>query len=497
MNRGESKPGGWRAEAGAGATSAARTLSLAMKWTLAIVLLLVLGMGLLGAYLIAEQEVAFERQTSRLGDLLTDQLGRSVAEPLLADDRFSLELLVRRQLDDRLVVGAAVLDADGLWQARAGLLPEAGLELATGGAAATVRRLTAVGEAPVTATVHVRPVRFQDVVPGYVVLSLNRAPLEHDRNTLIQAMVTATLALIVLIGLLAFPLARWMSDPIRRLAQADETLVLPAAPELDERRLDELGHLARRLRRLTADAAGKRHVEEALHRYLSPGIARSVLSNPEGQHLGGRSLHGSVLFCDIVDFTRMSRDLTPDEVGALVNDYFGAFATAGAFCGGAVDKFIGDCVMILFGVPESDPQHGVHAIVCGMAIVRLAQAINVRRQALGLPTAQFRLAINSGQMLAGNLGSRERMEFTVVGSSVNLASRLCERSPTGSLTVTAQTLAEPGVGEQVRTEALDPLQLKGYDEPVTPYLVRAAVPACEAQVRACLRAVTDSMGEPA
>ncbi|MFM1891407.1 MAG: hypothetical protein RLZ44_484, partial [Pseudomonadota bacterium] len=313
--------------AGSGALASRTTLSLAVKWTLAIALLLILGMGLLGAYLIAEQEVAFERQTARLGELLTEQLGRSVAEPLLADDRFNLELLVRRQLDDRLVVGAAVLDAEGVWQARAGMVPESVSGLPLVGEGTTVRRLKAVGQGLVTATVHVRPVRFQDVVPGYVVLSLNREPLERDRNTLIQAMATTTLALIVLIVLLAFPLARWMSDPIRRLAQADEAVVLPAIPELDEQRLDELGHLARRLRRLTADAAGKRHVEEALHRYLSPGIARSVLSHPEGQNLGGRALHGSVLFCDIVDFTRMSRDLAPDEVGALVNDYFGAFAT--------------------------------------------------------------------------------------------------------------------------------------------------------------------------
>ncbi len=472
-------------------------LSLAVKWTLAIALLLMLGMGVLGAYLISQQEAAFERQASRLGQLLTEQLGRSAAEPLLADDTFAMELLVRRQLDDRLVVGAAVLDADGGWRARAGLLPDSTSGLPLSGEAAVVRRLSAPGLGSVTATVHVRPTRFKDVVAGYVLLSLNRAPLESDRRALIQAMVTTTLALIVLLGLLAFPLARWMSNPIRRMAQAEELLLLPTPPETDEGRLDELGRLARRLRRLSADAAGKRHVEAALHRYLSPGVARSVLAQPEGQKLGGHSLHGSVLFCDIVDFTRMSRGLAPEDVGALVNDYFGAFATAGSLCGGSVDKFIGDCVMILFGVPEPDPHHAMNAIVCGMAIVRLAQAINVQRQALGQPTAHFRVAVNSGQMLAGNLGSRERMEFTVVGSSVNLAARLCERTPQDCLAVTAQTMAEPRVGEQVRAEAMEPLSLKGYDELVTPYVVRAAVPACEAQIRECLRAVTDASREPA
>jgi adenylate cyclase len=100
--------------------------SLAAKWTLAIALLLVLGMGLLGAYLIGQQERTFDEHSRRLGELLADQLARSASEPLLAEDGYQLELLVRRQLDEGLVVGAAVLDSTGQVRAEAGTVPGPG-----------------------------------------------------------------------------------------------------------------------------------------------------------------------------------------------------------------------------------------------------------------------------------------------------------------------------------------------------------------------------------
>jgi adenylate cyclase len=475
------------------------TGSLALKWTLAIALLLVLGMGLLGAYLIAQQEGAFERHSNRLGQLLADQLARSASEPLLAEDVFQLELLVRRQLDDGLVIGAAVFDREGGQRAGAGAVPEqAGFKVLSDAPATDwIEQVGDAGER-YTASVYYRPIEFQDVKAGHALLALNRAPLERDRRVLVKALVATTALLIGFVGALAFPLAHWMSEPIRRLVRQElaERRELPSLPPPVRRASDELSFLADRLQRLSIDAAGKRQIEEALNRYLSPGVARSVLAAPEGSRLGGQSLHGSVLFCDIVDFTRLSRSLPPEELAALVNDYFGAFAIAGALCRGTVDKFIGDCVMILFGVPEPDDEHGLNAVICGSAIVRLAAAINVRRRALGQPVVSFRVAVNSGLMQAGNLGSLDRMEFTVVGSSVNLAARLCERSPENSLALSADTLAELGVAEQVVVGRLGPLRLKGYDDPVQAFRVESLHEPTEARVRACLEGVTDGLQEP-
>ena len=143
--------------------------SLAAKWTLAIALLLVLGMGLLGAYLIGQQERAFERYSSRLGELLADQLARSASEPLMADDAFQLELLVRRQLDQELVIGAAVLGHDGVQRASAGFVPVGAQRLAGNMQdGETVVRMSSSERA---ASTYVRPVTFQDVNAGHVLLT--------------------------------------------------------------------------------------------------------------------------------------------------------------------------------------------------------------------------------------------------------------------------------------------------------------------------------------
>ena len=467
---------------------------LAIKWTLAISALMISGMGVLGWYLIAQQAPAFESYAARLGQEFPEQLSRSAGEPLLAEDAFMLETLVHRQIDDELVVGVAIYDLARIPRAAAGLIPNAAqfaelLRQVNSGQPVN-RRLHLESEdgSQIAAMPYLSPIQFNGVLIGHVLLNLNRLPLERDRRALVKVLVLGTAALIVIVSLLTFPLARWMSRPIRQLAL---TGGLPSGAwpitASTKQGGDELAQLARQIGLLSRDAAGKRLVEEALYRYLSPEIARSVLAQPGGAHLGGRSIRGSVLFCDIVGFTRLSSRLSPEQVGALVNDYFGSFASAGSFCKGTVNKFIGDCVMILFGVPEPDTQHALNAIVCGQAIIRLAAEVNDRRRRAGQPTGEFRVAVNSGLMLAGNLGSSERMEFTVVGNSVNLASRLCEQAPVNRLVLTPDTLAEPGVIEQVTATLLPELDLKGYDRPMSPYLVSGASEYLVRRIETCVK----------
>ncbi len=478
-------------------------LPLAVKWTLAISTLMISGMGVLGWYLIAQQLPAFESYAARLGQEFTEQLARSAGEPLLAEDDFMLETLVHRQIDDELVVGVAIYDLAQMPRAVAGLNPnpvQLAQLLSQDNAGQPVQRtLHLQGEdgMPVTAMPYLSPIRFNDVVIGHVLLNLNRLPLERDRRALVQVLVLGTAALIVIVSLLAFPLARWMSRPIRQLAL---TGGLPSGSWPISARArhggDELEHLARQIGLLSRDAEGKRLVEDALYRYLSPEIARSVLAQPGGADLGGRSIRGSVLFCDIVGFTQLSSRLPPEQVGALVNDYFGSFARAGSFCKGTVNKFIGDCVMILFGVPEPDSQHALNAVICGRSIIRLAGDINTQRRNAGLPTVEFRIAVNSGLMLAGNLGSSERMEFTVVGNSVNLAARLCEQAPVNQLVLTPDTMAEPGVIEQVSPDLLPQLELKGYERPMRPYLVSTVSKDLEQRIRTCVEAAATTVPNP-
>src|SRR5690606_36658815 len=126
----------------------------------------------------------------------------------------------------------------------------------------------------------------------------------------------------------------------------------------------------------------------------------------------------------IVGFTGMAEGMNPEEVANLLNRYFAQIVIACEMNQGMVDKYIGDCAMLVFGVPQADPEHFFHVITCALAIQRLVTMENEQRETRGQAPVRFRLGLNSGSMLAGNMGAHERMEYTVVGDSVNLASRL-------------------------------------------------------------------------
>ncbi|HOP17329.1 MAG TPA: adenylate/guanylate cyclase domain-containing protein, partial [Gammaproteobacteria bacterium] len=182
--------------------------------------------------------------------------------------------------------------------------------------------------------------------------------------------------------------------------------------------------------------------------------------------LGGSSVVGSVLFCDIVGFTQLSESRQPAEVVALLNDYFGYFALAAESCGGTVDKFIGDCIMIVFGVPNEDPHHALHALTCGMLIQALTRRINQVREGRNESTVMLRVGISCGPMLAGNLGSAERMQYTVVGDTVNVAARLCGMAEPGGVLLTGTMLASGHPGSSSHYADLGAAQLRGRTENV-------------------------------
>ena len=258
-------------------------------------------------------------------------------------------------------------------------------------------------------------------------------------------LVVSTLLLIFLGVILSSVLAHRLSRPIERLARAGEALGAGRPRGLAERR-DEIGQVLETFQHLAAGVKRKNQVEAALSRYVSPQVAQQVLANDAGGALGGNCVTGSVLFCDIVGFTELSETREPGEVAELLNDYFGYFAMAAESCGGTVDKFIGDCIMIVFGVPDEDPHHALHAMTCGMLIQQLTRRINQLRQARHQATVMLRVGISSGPMLAGNLGSADRMQYTVVGDTVNVAARLCGVAEPGGVLITQAMLAsgQPG-----------------------------------------------------
>jgi adenylate cyclase len=168
----------------------------------------------------------------------------------------------------------------------------------------------------------------------------------------------------------------------------------------------------------------KRKVKRLFGRYVSKDVYDQLLRNPELAVLGGRRRDMTVLFSDIRGFTSVTEKGDPEALVAQLNDYFSRMVEIVFRHGGTVDKFVGDMVMALFGAPVDDPDHGEHAVAAAVDMVRELGALNNRWAAEGLACLDIGIGVNSGEMIAGNIGSAAIMSYTVIGDNVNLGARL-------------------------------------------------------------------------
>jgi adenylate cyclase len=201
----------------------------------------------------------------------------------------------------------------------------------------------------------------------------------------------------------------------------------------------------------------------ALERFLSPEVAEMVVANPEIQ-LGGVNQKVTVMFADIRGFTPMSENMEPQRVVEILNEYFTRVTDVIFDYGGTLDKYMGDAVMAVFGAPiikGGDAANCVHAAV---HIQRLLIELNRDAAARHWPELRVGIGINTGIVTAGNIGSLRRVDYTVVGDTVNTASRLMSNAGGGQILISQSTADE--IGDTFDLAILPPLVLKGRSEPV-------------------------------
>ena len=168
----------------------------------------------------------------------------------------------------------------------------------------------------------------------------------------------------------------------------------------------------------------KRVVKKLFGRYVSPDVYHQLLENPELAELGGRRREMTVLFSDIRGFTSMTEKGNAEELVAQLNEYFSTMVEVVFRHHGTVDKFVGDMVMALFGAPVDDGDHAEHALAAAVEMVSKLGELNNKWLAERRVQLDIGIGINSGDMIAGNIGSERIMSYTVIGDNVNLGSRL-------------------------------------------------------------------------
>jgi adenylate cyclase len=176
--------------------------------------------------------------------------------------------------------------------------------------------------------------------------------------------------------------------------------------------------------RYFVEGAEKRAVKKLFGRYVSKDVYQQLIANPQLAQLGGTRREMTVLFSDIRGFTAITEGGDPEALVSQLNDYFSRMVGIVFRHQGTVDKFVGDMVMALFGAPVDDPQHAEHAVAAAVEMVEGLGELNRRWVGEGRVPLDIGIGVNSGEMIAGNIGSSSIMSYTVIGDNVNLGARL-------------------------------------------------------------------------
>jgi class 3 adenylate cyclase len=213
----------------------------------------------------------------------------------------------------------------------------------------------------------------------------------------------------------------------------------------------------------------------ALERFLSPEVAEMVVANPD-LRLGGVNQKVTVMFADIRGFTPMSEGLEPGRVVEILNEYF-TRVTEVIFDSGVLDKYIGDAVMAVFGAPISKGNDAANAVQAAIQIQRLLIELNRDAAARHWPELRVGIGISTGIVTAGNIGSPRRLDYTVIGDTVNIASRLMSNAAGGQILISRATADDSG--REFDLQSLPPLRVKGRNELVEVFDVAWENPASQ------------------
>ncbi|HPH02615.1 MAG TPA: CHASE2 domain-containing protein [Spirochaetota bacterium] len=211
----------------------------------------------------------------------------------------------------------------------------------------------------------------------------------------------------------------------------------------------------------------KKRIRGAFSRYVAPALVDQIILDPGMLRLGGEKRVCTVFFSDIAGFTTLSEGLSPEQLVEFLNTYLTEVTDIILAHGGMLDKYEGDAVMAVFGAPLLQPDHAERACRAALAVQARLSELRAAWLERGLPAFITRIGLNSGEMVVGNMGSRERFDYTVIGDAVNLGSRLeGANKQYGTYLMISQATRDLAGPERFVTRELDMIRVKGKAEPV-------------------------------
>ncbi len=290
--------------------------------------------------------------------------------------------------------------------------------------------------------------------------------IANNRNQLL-----VTMLVFLVIGLVfSFVLASRLTAPIHPLVSS---MLKVRGGDLDQKvtvtTSDEIGFMTSTFNFMVDGLRERDRIKDTFQRYVTQQVADKILSGKEQVQLTGEKREATIMFSDIRGFTSMSESLKPEQVVSLLNEYLSLMIDVIFRYEGTLDKFIGDGIMAIFGAPIAHSNDPERAVRTALEMQTNMNKLNQRREARGERPIYIGIGINSGEVVAGNIGSSKRMEYTCIGDHVNLAARVESQTTAGQVLISENTYVK--VQHLVEVRELPPTRVKGKEQLVTLYEV--------------------------
>jgi class 3 adenylate cyclase len=451
----------------------AMRLPLKIKFSLLITSLVFLSVALVAFFLLQQQQRGLAEEMTKRGLTMAENLAAGAKSSLLTNDHLNLNVLVKDAMRDPDAAYVVIASPDGEILAHSDVSAIGRqVERPAGLAPAGNRLAINTYAAPTGGKIFdfAVPLTFTQVPLGALYLGFSDGSIAANlRNARNQTLVI-TVIMVVLGVAGAVGLATVLSRPIFRLvvgtrsiAEGDFNVTLPVTSR------DEIGDLTRSFNEMARALREKEMIKRAFTRYVAREVVDEILKNPERLVLSGQRREVTVLFCDVRGFTPVAERLDPEAVVLLLNEFYNLMIETTFKHDGTLDKFLGDGVMCIFGAPIARPDHAMQAVRTALDMQAGIAELSARFTREGRPPIAVGIGVSAGEVVAGTVGSEDRMEYTAIGDSVNVAARLESIAKPGQVLISQRTFEM--VDDRVQAKARGAIKVKGKEDEVEVYEV--------------------------
>ena len=453
--------------------------SLRFKMMLGISILIILIMvGVTGVISDKARETVMTESLDK-GRAIAQNLSMIAEEAILTSDDISLFLPFKKTVEDsRGVIYAFVVGKDGkiiahndVTRVDSSYSAPAGLEEIYSGKEKRIVSYKSDGKLAYDISTPIGDVEKL----GYVHIGIDGSIMDAVVVSMRKSIQMIMFGGLLLGALGAFIVASMQVRPIHMLVSGVRAI---GEGKLDQsieiRRKDEIGDLTDAFNDMAKGLQEREFIRQTFQKFVHKDVVNELLSKPDMIKVGGERKKASVIFTDIRGFTPLSESMKPEELIGLLNNYFGQLLPIIDKNGGVLDKFIGDAMMIVFGTPIEKDDDALRAVKTGLEMQEKLNELNGQRESDGLPPVIMGIGINTGYVVAGNVGSEDRMEYTVLGDAVNIASRIEGHSRMGEVMISEETYKETKDRIKVIGD-VDHVSLRGKSEPMSIYTVEKII----------------------